>query len=94
MHFISSVHALHIKILDSYWEGEEEGKCWYRDAEGTVVVILGLKQNNSKYRNNIKSFLNDGFTYTLNHYHLLDITGLSTISSVVLNLCLKPGTAA
>lgn len=57
MHFISGVHALYIKILDSYGEGGEEIKYWYQDAEGTVVIIFGLKQNNLKYQNNLKCLI-------------------------------------
>lgn len=44
-------------IGGSYWEGGEEIKYQYQDAEGTVVNILGLKQNNLKYQNNLKSLI-------------------------------------
>lgn len=66
--------------------GWGRGKILVSDAEGTIVVTLGLRQNNLKYQNNLKSHSNDGFTYTMNHYHLTDTTGLPTTSSAVLNL--------
>lgn len=41
----------------------EERKYWLRDAEGTVIIILSVTENNSECLNNLKSFILERWAY-------------------------------